>query len=147
MVLEGNRENQEKDEEKIKELTKGMEDFDVSFYIQGRLMVKKCRETLKCSYIHSYYNLPDTEDHILKFLQESLAMCIEKLAQALQKPAQSINPPEIRKATRISGISLENLLSHICGEFIEKMEPGSITLPSTSSQPPEKEKKRLRLKI
>jgi ariadne-1 len=115
MELEGNRDNRQKDEDKIKELTKHQEDRDVSFYIQGRLTVKKCRESLKYSYVHSYYNR-DKNDHILQLLQENLAMCIEKLAQTLQKPSENLSPPEIRNATRISTIALENILSHICGD-------------------------------
>jgi len=136
MELESNRDNRQKDEDKIKELTKGMENFDVSFYIQGRLMVKKCRESLKFSYVYSYYLDSDIEDHILKFLQESLGMCIEKLAQHLQKPSDTISAPHIRKGTRISQIALDNLLSHICGEFIQKPEEVKVSSETPLKPPP-----------
>jgi len=113
------------------------------FFIQGRLTVKKCRESLKFSYVHSYYSLSQEEDHILNYLQSSLSMCIEKLAQSLQKPAETISPPEVRKSTRIAIIALENVLAHICGEFIQTItaEFPVISVTSPDSENPSAEDK------
>jgi hypothetical protein len=115
MELESSKDNKKRDLDKIKELTTELESLDVSFIREGRLTVKKCRESLKYSYIYSYYNR-ENPDNILQFLQESLAMCIEKLAQSLQKPSITISAPEVRKTTKIASMALENLLSHFCAQ-------------------------------
>lgn len=112
MKLESTTEINQKDSEKIKELTTELESFDTAFIKQGRLTVRKCRESLKYSYIYSYYNR-DKPDIILSSLQENLAMCIERLAQALQKPSKTISGPEVRNYIKVAERTLLNLLDYV----------------------------------
>jgi len=108
ITLEDKKENKDNDKEKIKELRSELGSFDISFIPDGRLTIKKCRETLKYSYVHAYFTR-EQKDHLLDYLQQSLGMCVERLAQTLQKPANQISAPDVRKSTKVALAAWENL--------------------------------------
>eukprot|EP01125_Pyxidicula_operculata_P012773 TRINITY_DN4200_c0_g1_i1.p1 TRINITY_DN4200_c0_g1~~TRINITY_DN4200_c0_g1_i1.p1 ORF type:complete len:739 (+),score=129.08 TRINITY_DN4200_c0_g1_i1:39-2255(+) len=115
MVAENQTPLKEDDARKVKQLRNELNSLDTSFIADGRLQIKKCRETLKYSYVHSYFTMSKT-DNAIHYLQENLEVCIEKLAQLLQKPAQEMQPPQIRKFTKIAASALEGLQSQISME-------------------------------
>jgi len=115
--LESNPELKEQDDKKVKALKAEFESLDVSFISEGRLQLKKCRETLKYSYVHTYFLKSRTTSHkVVEYLQENLEMSIEKLAQVLDKPIQETFPPEIRKLTKVATLALNGLLQQLLSD-------------------------------
>jgi len=109
--------------------------LDTSFISDGRLQLKKCRETLKYSYVHTYFLKSRTTSHkVIEYLQENLEISIEKLAQVLDKPIHETFPPEIRKLTKVAKLALNGLLQQLLSDT-EKVD--RIVKPK-----PQKEKSR-----
>jgi ariadne-1 len=132
------------DENKIKNLKSEVETLDTSFIQNGRLILKKCREILKYSYIYTYYTPSKSKIHqVSEYLQSNLETAIERLAQALDKPPIETFPPEIRKLTKLSAQAADSLLQHQVtnNERVDKLiRPKPIKEPKKKSDK-SKEKK------
>jgi len=102
------------DENKIKSLKTEYESLDTSFIQAGRQALRKCREILKYSYIHTYYTSSKSKIHqVSEYLQDNLEIAIERLAQSLDKSPIETYPPEIRKLTKLAILASESLLQHM----------------------------------
>jgi hypothetical protein len=144
ILTESTQEIKSQDEHKIKSLKTECEYLDTSFILNGRLELRKCREILKYSYIHTYYTPSKSKTHqVSEYLQSNLEMAIESLSQGLDKSPIETYPPEIRKLTKLATLAGESLLQHMVTnqEKVDKLiRPKPIkkkpTLPPPE-QPPE----------
>lgn len=129
---------EEQDRNKVKSLKTEYESLDTSFIQNGRLELRKCRETLKYSYIFTYYIPSKSNVHqVCEHLQDNVEIAIERLAQALDKSPQETFPPEIRKLTKLATLASESLLQYILNnnERVDKIiKPKPVKEPKKKTQ-------------
>jgi len=138
---ESNPDLKAQDENKIKSLKTEYESLDTSFIMNGRLELRKCREILKYSYIHTYYTPTKSKTHqVSEHLQANLEIAIERLAQSLDKSLSETFPPEIRKLTKLSTLAAESLLYYMVtnNEKVDKLTMKKPTKEVTKKKSPKK---------
>jgi len=104
-------------------LLSDIQSLDVSFIPEARLQVKKCREALKYSYVVLFFMRKNKkQSQVMEYMQDNLEVAIEKLAQLLSRPVLQIEPPEVRKHTKVAQSARDGLFSVVGGIEIPEIK-------------------------